>query len=161
MNGNLENGERQTEQSSHAGKMFLSFLLVAFAFILLFVLFGGSYFGLASLLAPEAIEVFGLEPDEFSKAIADDPNVIWPANLTYLFLGAGALISVVVGFAVSHLARFSRFSHGAILALVTFVTLLQMSLSKPASPQWIINACMLLFPVAIIVGSYLRVRCCN
>ena len=140
--------------------LFLSFLLVATAFVFFFLTLFGVYVGLAAAVAPDVLEKLGSKPDQFNNMIENDPMLIWPGFLPQMFLVAGAVIAIGFGFLVTHWARFSHFAHGGILGLVTFVTLLQMSLSRPASPQWIVNACMLLFPAAIILGSFLRTRCC-
>ena len=162
---NAEPGE-QTPSSSEslrdydarppAAKMFVSFLFVSAFYLLLFLLLGGLYYALIAFIAPDVMDIWAQEQNEFKKTVEKDPNLIWPSKVAFLFLAGAMIISAGIGFLISHVAQFGKLGHGGVLGLVCFVTILQMGLSNPATPQWIMLACLFLIPFSIILGSLIR-----
>ncbi len=153
-----QTSEQFESTGNRTGSLFLSFLLMAGAFITLFVGLVASYVALLAYFSPVAFGLITGEPEQLNKALAENPLVIFPSNVTLLFCVMGTLLAAFVGYCVASLARFGQMSHAIFLALVTFITVLQLAISKPAAPSWLLMSCMILFPLGIVLGGKIRTR---
>lgn len=151
--------EQAPSFTSSPGHMVLSFVIVAGSYVLLGIVLVMIYFGLLNIFEPEAARLFQeTPPEEFEKIVVADPEKIWPANVCIALVPAAAIVSFGFGYCVAWAARFGKFGHGAILAVLCFISLLQFGLSNTLAPKWIFMVMMILVPLTILLGSQARLR---
>ncbi|HMO12897.1 MAG TPA: hypothetical protein PKD64_03720 [Pirellulaceae bacterium] len=148
--------DQQEPHFSGLNRLLVSFILVAGVYVGLMVGLTMAYVGLLAWLSPAGFELLGEEPARFEQALKQNPLLIFPTRVTVSFCGCGILLSVLAGWFVAGRATFSPLSHVGFLGFVVFVTILQLALTKPAAPAWLLMTCLFLFPTAIFATGYAR-----
>jgi len=134
--------------------LFKSFLVLVFGFILTFVL-AAVLIGLIGLVMfPETINLIGEDPEVFDAAVRANPGGVMPPAFCWTSLAVFAVVGFGSGYVVAWLAPFARFGHGVFLAVMLFVTFLQVLVSGGEfSPMWLKIALNGFTPIAALFGA--------
>lgn len=131
-----------------------SFIVVASLYVSLFFgLLSGMIF-IAYLKFPDIFRLWSLKEedrDEFWEAWESQPELLFPTELCLWLLLLAVGLSAAIGFLVAYLAPFSRLGHGIFLAVISICTYLQISMTQPQIPKWMMLAMLVLSPTVIVV----------
>jgi hypothetical protein len=130
------------------GQMVRSFLLIAAAFVAIY---------LAFLLAmaffwPEAWALLttpGLTSEQFRNEASDKlaPALFWCCTAT------AAVVAGLAGWTVSRFARFAGTAHAVFLAVAEFITMLQTVANAPGEIRWMPLTLLAVLPIAVLIGA--------
>ena len=133
-----------------------SFLVVAFYYVMLFFgLLMGMMF-IARLRFPDVFRLWTLseeDRDEFRQAWESQPELLFPTELCVWLVVLAVILSSLIGFLVAWGAPFSKAGHGIFLAIISICTFLQISMTQPQIPKWMLMAMLVLSPSLIVIAS--------
>jgi hypothetical protein len=133
-----------------------SFLVIAFHYVMLFF---GLLMGMMLIARVRFPDVFRLwtlreeDRDEFWQAWESQPELLFPTELCLWLILLAVLLSVMIGFLVARWAPFSGAGHGIFLAIISICTFLQISMTQPQIPKWMVMSMLILSPTMIVVTS--------
>ena len=137
--------------------MIRSFLTVAAGYLISYFFLAGSLLALVSFpkYFPEVAKIWALPKELYKQQLADDPTKVFPINLFWCVFGSGLVGGFIAGWIVVKIAPFSRFGHVIFVAVVVFVSLLQMLVSgdTPHEFRWMILLSMISMAIAIVFGG--------
>ncbi len=129
-----------------------SFFVVIFLYVFLFTTLLLSMWGISRIRFPRIFELWG-DQDEFAKVWENQPELLFPTELCLWLIAACALISIFVGLQVAFWAPFSKAGHGVFLSILSIVTFLQMAITEPKFPKWMMMAMLVSSAILIVVAS--------
>lgn len=133
-----------------------SFLVVAFHYV---VLYAGLLMGMlliARLRFPKVFQLWALEEidlDEFRDTWENNPAILFPDELCVWMLVLSIVLSAFIGLQVAFWAPFARAGHGIFLAIICICTYLQISITQPEIPKWMMVGMLILSPTMIVIAS--------
>lgn len=138
--------------------LFRSFLLVAGAYILNFVVLGAAGALIVAMLFPDSFEILNSEPEQYQQIFEAEPERIFPRELLWTLLGVSAAVSFVLGYAVARLAPIGKFSHAVFFAAILFVQYLQFAIGAGAALQTMLILFMGVTPIAALLGANVHLQ---
>ncbi len=133
-----------------------SFIAVVVHYVLLFLGLLFVMILIARVAYPGVFELWNLPPDErqpFHDAWANTPEILFPAGLCWGLIGLGFLLAIVLGISTAWWAPFSKSGHGVFLAVICIVSFLQVSITQPELPKWLMMGLLVACPTGIVIGS--------
>lgn len=133
-----------------------SFIAVVVHYVMLFA---GLLFGMiliARIAYPNVFELWNLPPDKrqpFHDAWANTPEILFPVGLCWGLIGLGFVVAIATGISTAWWAPFSKSGHGVFLAVICIVTFLQISITQPELPKWLMMGLLAACPAGIVIGS--------
>jgi hypothetical protein len=143
------------------GLLVRSFLVVALHWMA--IIFGllMSMLLIAWLAFPEIYRLWTLSEDQsqpFYNTWENNPELLFPAGMCWGLIGANAFLSFVAGLSTGWFAPFAPARHGVFMAILLIVTFLQMALSQPELPKWMMAGFLLVSPTSVVAGSRIASR---
>jgi hypothetical protein len=134
-----------------------------FSFIAIVVhyaaLFAGLLFAMiliARVAYPRVFELWNLPREQrqpFYDAWQNSPQILFPPGLCWGLIGAGFLMALMLGISTAWWAPFSKAGHGLFLAMVCIVSFLQIAMTEPQIPKWLMMGLLVFCSLGIVVGS--------
>lgn len=137
--------------------LFISFSIIAGSYILSVVLMMLQMATASYLFFPETAE-FLSTPDLPPEELAANAELAFPQNLFWILLATHSLVCVGLGWLVARFSPLAKFNHTVFLAVILFVSLLQMAVKSPSEIQWMFLVLMVAYPIAIMIGGRLHLR---
>jgi len=135
--------------------LFHSFMIVAGSYmaslIFLFILFGV----VSRFYFPETFELLS-DPNLSKEQIQASADLLMPQSLFWILLVGQGLFSVFVGWFATRIAPYAKFNHAIFVAVVLFVSFLQMAVKNSGSLQWKLLLMMCVMPIAVLVGAKIQ-----
>ena len=138
--------------------LFRSFVLIAGSYVTYLFVMGASALLISLLFFPDAYAIMNSEPETFNQVLATEPARVFPTPLLLTMIGLGGLFSFIVGYLLTHLAQVGRFTQTIFLAVILFVQYLQLMIGADESLRWSMFLCMLVSPIAALLGGNFRLR---
>lgn len=131
-----------------------------------FMIVGGSYFAsvvilamllgtISSLLFPETFE-FLSNPNLTPEQLQNNADLALPTNLFLIVLAAHSLFCIGLGWMVTRFSPYAKFGHAIFVAVVLFVSFLQISVGNTGELQRKTLIMMCVFPVAVLIGAKIQ-----
>jgi len=133
--------------------MLRSFLTVASGYVICFMAFFAITFGLGYAFFPDFVDFLELDAASQETLMANNPEQAISRTMFLVMLVLTYLACFVVGIYVVLTAPFARFPHAIFLAVILFVTHLQMAIADPPAKKSMTLIYMLLFPIAVLIGA--------
>lgn len=133
--------------------LFRSFLLVAGAYILSFVVLGVVGMLIVATLFPDSFEILNREPEQYQQIFEREPARIFPREMLWMLLGVSAAVCFVFGYLVARLAPIAKFSHSVFFAAILFVHYLQSAINAGETLQTMLILFMGVSPIAALLGA--------
>lgn len=133
-----------------------SFLVVAFHYVALFFGLLMGMMLIAWLGFPEVFQLWALqgkELEDFQHAWDSKPELLFPTGLCIWMVVLSTVLSILIGATTAYWAPFSRGGHGIFLAIISICTYLQISMTQPQIPKWMMLAMLILSPTMIVLTS--------
>lgn len=133
-----------------------SFIAVVVHYVLLFVGLLLALYLISRVAYPSVFELWNLPPKErqpFHDAWANTPEILFPVGLCWGLIVSGILISVALGISTAWWAPFSKSGHGVFLAVICIVSFLQISITQPQIPKWLMMGLLAGCSAGIVIGS--------
>ncbi len=138
--------------------LFRSFLLVAGAYILNFIVLGAIGMLIVAKLFPDSFEIMNREPEQYQAIFEAKPERIFPRELLWILLGVNAAVCFVFGYLVARLAPIGKFSHAVFFAAILFVQYLQFAIGAGAALQTMLILFMGVSPIAALLGANVQLQ---
>lgn len=132
-----------------------SFLVVAGFYVLLFLGLLIGMFLIARWGFPDVIQLWLLDEIAFEQAWEQTPELFFPTGLCTWMIVLAAGLSIFIGMQVAFWAPFSKSGHGIFLAIICICTYLQISMTQPEIPKWMMMGMLVISPTMIVVASRL------
>lgn len=133
--------------------MLRSFLTVASGYALSIMSFMGIAIGLGYAFFPEFIEFLELDSDTQQNIMADDPTAAIPSVMFWTLVVLNSLACFAIGWFVIKTAPFAHFYHAIFLAILMFISYLQIAIADPPAKKTLTLVCMIAFPLAVYLGA--------
>jgi hypothetical protein len=130
-----------------------SFLTVASGYALSIMSLMGIAMGLGYAFFPEFIQFLELDPETQKNIIADDPATAIPTLMFGSLVVLNALACFAIGWFVIKTAPFAHFYHAVFLAILMFISYLQIAIADPPAKKTLTLICMIVFPMAVLLGA--------
>lgn len=155
--------------------LFQSFMIVAGSYmaslVFLFILFGV----VSRFYFPETFEFLSrrsvannlndiakdhpervVDPNLSQEQIQANAELIMPSNLFWILLVGQGLFSILVGWFATRIAPYAKFNHAIFVAVILFVSFLQMAVKNSGDLQWKLLVMMCVMPIAVLVGARIQ-----
>ncbi len=134
------------------GQLVRSFLLIAAAFVAIYLAFLLAMAFFSRFFWPEAwawLTTAGMSPEQFRTEASGKlaPALFWCCTAT------AAVVAGLAGWTVSRFARFAGTAHAVFLAVAEFITMLQTVAKAPADIRWMPLTLLTVLPVAVLIGA--------
>jgi hypothetical protein len=134
-----------------------SFLTVGSGFVLSLL---SSYVILVALgyaFFPEHIDFLNLDIQTQETIMETNPETAIPPLMFWSMLVLNSIVCLAIGWLVIRTAPFAPYPHAVFLAVVMFISYLQLAIAQPQKQKSMTIAIMIAFPVAILIGAKLAV----
>lgn len=129
--------------------LFKSFLLIAGSYIGSLILL----FVVANVAFPDSMAIITGEPAEYQRILEAEPERIFPEQMFWVLLLAGAAIYFGFGALVARLAPLSSFSHVVLFSMILFAQYLQLAIGADSSVRTKLILFMAVAPIAVLLGA--------
>jgi hypothetical protein len=134
------------------GELVRSFLLIAAAFVAIYLAFLAAIALLSRSFWPDAwvwLTTPNLGPERLRAEAAQKiaPGLFWCST------AVAAVVAFAAGWGVARLARFAGTAHAVFLAVAEFITMLQTVASAPGEVRWMPLTLLAVLPLAILAGA--------
>lgn len=130
-----------------------SFLTVGSGYVLSIMTYIVIMFALGYAFFPEFVEVMNLEPDARDQVMANSPQTAIPRLMFWLVVGFSSAALMGVGWLVIKTAPFAHFPHAVFLAVLMFISFLQMAIADSPDKKSMTIVYMIAYPLAILIGA--------
>ena len=133
-----------------------SFLVIASSYVTLFFGLLTGMILIAYYRFPAIFRLWSLEEkdrDEFWEAWENQPELLFPNEMCFWLIGLSVVLSMLIGLMVAYCAPFSKLGHGIFLAVISICSFLQISMTQPQIPKWMMLAMLVLSPTTIVITA--------
>ena len=130
-----------------------SFLTIGSGYVLSIMTYIAIMFALGYAFFPQFVEVMSLDPQARDEVMANNPQTAIPGLMFWLVVGLSSISLMVVGWLVIKTAPFAHFPHAVFLAVLLFISFLQMAIADSPDKKSMTIVYMIAFPLAILIGA--------
>lgn len=134
-----------------------SFLTVGSGFVLSFMSAGSILVVLGYAFFPEYIEFLNLDIQIQETMMETNPEAAIPPTMFWSMVALNSIACLAIGWLVIRTAPFAPLPHAVFLAVVMFITYLQLVIEQPQKQKSMTIVFMIAFPIAILIGAKLAI----
>ena len=134
-----------------------SFLTVGSGYVLSIISLVAILLILGYLNFPEYVEFLDLDEQTQDTIMETNPETAIPPMMFWSTVALNSIACIAIGWLTIRTAPFAPFPHAVFLAVLMFISYLQVVIADPPPKKSMTIVYMIAFPIAVIIGAKLAV----
>ena len=116
--------------------LFASYVMVGGAYVVVVTSILLSAIPISYFFFRDTFDLWGSAPEIVKAASIEDPTAVMPTGLFWVIWMIAGMVSYCAGWVVARFAAFAKLGHAVFLAVLLFVTYLQLAISAEPDLRW-------------------------